>query len=66
MKKQTLVIISIVLILIIVLINTDFGRQGKVYDCSLAEWHPDIPVEVKDECRRLRREIQKEQDKIYI
>jgi hypothetical protein len=65
-KKQTLVIISIVLILIIVLINTDFGRQGKVYDCSLAEWHPDIPVEVKDECRRLRREIQKEQDKIYI
>ena len=26
----------------------------KVYDCGMAEWHPDIPVEVKEECRRLR------------
>ena len=26
----------------------------KVYDCGMAEWHPDIPVAVKEECRRLR------------
>jgi hypothetical protein len=54
------------LILIAVLINTDFGSQGRVYDCSIAEFSPDIPIEVKNECRRLRREIQKEQEKIYI
>ena len=54
------------LILIAVLINADFGSQGRVYDCSIAEFSPDIPIEVKNECRRLRREIQKEQEKIYI
>jgi hypothetical protein len=26
----------------------------KVYDCSMAEWHPDIPKEVKEECRKMR------------
>lgn len=26
--------------------------QYKVYDCSMAEWHPDIPPNVKEECRR--------------
>ena len=26
----------------------------KVYDCGMAEWHPDIPVEVKEECRKIR------------
>ena len=28
----------------------------KVYDCSIAEFHPDIPPIVKEECRRLRRD----------
>jgi hypothetical protein len=27
----------------------------KVYDCSVAEWHPDIPSEVKEECRKRRQ-----------
>jgi uncharacterized protein YebE (UPF0316 family) len=26
----------------------------KVYDCGMAEWHPDIPNEVKEECRKRR------------
>jgi hypothetical protein len=26
--------------------------EGRIYDCGMAEWHPDIPVEVKEECRR--------------
>lgn len=25
-----------------------------VYDCSIAEWHPDYPKEVKEECRKIR------------
>ena len=24
----------------------------KVYDCGMAEWHPDIPPQVKEECRK--------------
>jgi hypothetical protein len=28
--------------------------EYRVYDCGMAEWHPDIPKEVKEECRRLR------------
>ncbi len=28
--------------------------EYKVYDCGMAEWHPDIPSDVKEECRRLR------------
>lgn len=26
--------------------------QGRYYDCGMAEWHPDIPQSVKEECRR--------------
>ena len=26
----------------------------RVYDCGMAEWHPDIPPEVREECRKLR------------
>ena len=24
------------------------------YDCTIAEFHPDIPVEVKEACRKIR------------
>lgn len=28
--------------------------KGKVYDCTLSEISPDYPLEVKEECRKLR------------
>lgn len=28
--------------------------EYRVYDCGMAEWHPDIPLEVKEECRKRR------------
>ena len=28
--------------------------EYRVYDCGMAEWHPDIPPKVKEECRKLR------------
>ena len=28
--------------------------ETRVYDCGMAEWHPDIPTEVKEECRKRR------------
>lgn len=47
--------------LVLVLFFSNFGEnsQVKVYDCGMAEWHPDIPPQVKEECRRLRFEEQK-------
>jgi hypothetical protein len=37
--------------LILVTVPDDGGR---IYDCSLSEFHPDYPAEVKAECRKLR------------
>ena len=31
-------------------------QEGKLYDCGLAEISPDYPVQVKEECRKLRTE----------
>lgn len=44
-----------------VLIVGTSENKGRVYDCGMAEWHPDIPKEVKDECRRLHYEEWKKQ-----
>ncbi len=39
----------------ILLYNTEIPTY-RVYDCGMAEWHPDIPNSVKEECRKQRRE----------
>lgn len=31
-------------------------RSVRVYDCGMADWHPDIPNSVKEECRKRRFE----------
>jgi len=36
-------------------------QEGRYYDCSMAEWHPDIPPEVREECRKRRNEYRKKQ-----
>ena len=28
--------------------------KGRYYDCSIAEFHPDYPPKVREECRKLR------------
>ena len=33
-------------------------ERVRLYDCGMAEWHPDIPKEVKEECRKLRMKQQ--------
>jgi hypothetical protein len=30
--------------------------EERVYDCGMAEWHPDIPAIVREECRKRRQE----------
>lgn len=37
-----------------VIVGLASSQEGKVYDCTLAEISPDFPIEVKEECRRLR------------
>ena len=37
----------------LIVIGNSLPRE-QVYDCSLAEFHPDYPIQVREECRRLR------------
>ena len=37
----------------LIVIGNHLPRE-QVYDCSLAEFHPDYPPQVREECRRLR------------
>ena len=34
--------------------------KGHVYDCSISEISPDYPIEVKEQCRKVRTENFKE------
>jgi hypothetical protein len=45
-------ILGIAFIFFLAFILPESGER--VYDCGMAEWHPDIPKEVKEECRNRR------------
>lgn len=40
----------------VIFIVSDYGQTEVIYDCREAHWHPDIPVEVKNQCRRIMKE----------
>jgi len=40
--------------------------EYKVYDCGMAEWHPDIPLEVKQQCRELKHQEWKKENKVKV
>lgn len=48
--------VAIVLIGSIIFLFSAPPQKVKVYDCSIAEISPDYPVDVKNECRKLRTE----------
>jgi hypothetical protein len=50
--KNILAVIGIFIIFFILAMSDIEMPKGRFYDCGMAEWHPDIPVEVKEECRR--------------
>jgi hypothetical protein len=52
MKQAVVALIFLVLAFLILVLVPDDG--SRIYDCSLAEFHPDYPAEVKAECRKLR------------
>lgn len=63
---KKIIIILLLIFSILILLVSDFGRgQTIIYDCSLSEISPDFPIEVKEECRRLRYEMwKKEQEDV--
>ena len=57
--KQTLQTIGLSIIVVILALAMFglivFGNNlpsSRTYDCGMAEWHPDIPPKVKEECRK--------------
>ena len=61
MSIGQLLLASVFLILVILFGLSSTEMHGvKRYDCSIAEIHPDYPVEVKQACRRIRAERIKE------
>ena len=63
MLKNIFVIISVGTVIFVII--TDYTPQGRVYDCSLAEFHSDYPIEVKDECRRLIKEYNDKENRLH-
>lgn len=51
---KTFVVIAAFIIAAVVMFFVLPTPKGKAYDCGMAEWHPDIPNSVKEECRALR------------
>jgi hypothetical protein len=59
LKQNALSIIAMMVLVGITTWGIVHGPRSKVYDCSLAEFHPDFPVAVREECRRIKREANK-------
>lgn len=51
----TCVLIGLTVALVILAVNIASEVREHVYDCSVAEFHPDYPKEVKEKCRDIRR-----------
>jgi hypothetical protein len=54
--------IILAIVLLLVAIGCFIGMEPAkehYYDCSLAEFHPDYPKEVREQCRALRQQPKK-------
>ena len=51
-----MLVILLTAFIVVFIINNLSYTQTKVYDCNLSEISPDYPIEVKEECRKLRYE----------
>ena len=56
--KENIALIVAILAILAAFMYFDTGEGYRVYDCGMAEWHPDIPPKVKEECRRRFQEQQ--------
>lgn len=57
MKDKLIIVAVFAAILLMSTVLAYLPRHGEVvYNCSIAEISPDIPIEVKQECRKKRME----------
>lgn len=59
--KENIALVVAILAILAAFMYADTGEGYRVYDCGMAEWHPDIPPKVKEECRRRALELWREQ-----
>ena len=50
----SMIVVGLALAMVWLIIFGNRLPTTRVYDCGMAEWHPDIPREVREECRKLR------------
>jgi hypothetical protein len=62
MKNISIVILSFIVIFFFVIGNWELPT-GKYYSCRDVEFHPDVPPQVKTECRKLIKEKLEEEYK---
>ena len=58
--QSVIVFVSVTLCLIAIVLHTVFSYEPirvKIYDCTISEISADYPIEVKEECRKLKRNI---------
>jgi hypothetical protein len=63
-KRSTLIVLVVIAMLIFNRYTTN--TSVIVYDCNISEISPDFPIEVKEECRRLRHEEWKRENEQKI
>ena len=56
--KESIALVIAILAILAAFMYFDTGENYRVYDCGMAEWHPDIPHQIKEECRRRFQEQQ--------
>ena len=63
-NAMMLVMSVIMIVLLMILMINSPPANFRSYDCSMAEFHPDYPVKVKQACReQLRQQYLKENTK---
>jgi len=65
MKKYIIGFVVACVLWIFALSQVDMPEY-RVYDCGIAEWHPDIPIDVREECRKRRYQDWKKQNENTI
>jgi hypothetical protein len=65
MKKYIIGFVVACVLWIFALSQVDMPEY-RMYDCGIAEWHPDIPIDVREECRKRRYQDWKKQNENTI
>jgi len=60
--KENIALVVAILAILAAFMYADTGEGYRVYDCGMAEWHPDIPLEVRKQCRELKHQEWKKEN----